>query len=58
MGADMLSRRFRTEESLYDVGITVRGRIISSSFDELSSALTEATAGRIEIKKLGEEFGY
>ena len=49
---------FRTEESLYDVGITVRGRIISSSFDELSSALTEATAGRIEIKKLGEEFGY
>ncbi len=49
---------FRIEESLYDVGITVRGRIISSSFDELSSALTEATAGRIEIKKLGEEFGY
>lgn len=49
---------FRTEESLYDVGITVRGRIISSSFDELSSTLTEATAGRIEIKKLGEEFGY
>lgn len=49
---------FRTEESLYDVGITVRGRIISSSFEELSSALTEATAGRIEIKKLGEEFGY
>ena len=49
---------FRTKESLYDVGITVRGRIISSSFDELSSALTEATAGRIEIKKLGEEFGY
>lgn len=49
---------FRTEESLYDVGITVRGRIISSSFDELSSDLTEATAGRIEIKKLGEEFGY
>ena len=49
---------FRAEESLYDVGITVRGRIISSSFDELSSALTEATAGRIEIKKLGEEFGY
>ena len=49
---------FRIEESLYDVGITVRGRIISSSFDELSTALTEATAGRIEIKKLGEEFGY
>ena len=49
---------FRAEESLYDVGITVRGRIISSSFDELSSALTEATAGRIEIKKLGEAFGY
>ena len=49
---------FRIEESLYDVGITVRGRIISSSFDELSSTLTEATAGRIEIKKLGEEFGY
>lgn len=49
---------FRTDESLYDVGITVRGRIISSSFDELSTALTEATAGRIEIKKLGEEFGY
>lgn len=49
---------FRTKESLYDVGITVRGRIISSSFDELSSTLTEATAGRIEIKKLGEEFGY
>lgn len=49
---------FRIEECLYDVGITVRGRIISSSFADLSSALTEATAGRIEIKKLGEEFGY
>ena len=49
---------FRVENTLYDVGITLTGRIISSSLDELRAALTEATAGRIEINIIGEEFGY
>ena len=49
---------FRTENTLYDVGITLSGRIVSTNFDNLEAALVEATAGRIEIKKLGEAFGY
>ena len=49
---------FRTENTLYDVGITLSGRIVSCNFDNLEAALVEATAGRIEIKKLGEAFGY
>jgi uncharacterized YigZ family protein len=49
---------FRIENTIYDVGITLSGRIVSSSFADLESALVEATAGRIEIKKLNEEFGY
>ena len=49
---------FRTENTLYDVGITLSGRIVSTNFENLEAALVEATAGRIEIKKLGEAFGY
>ena len=49
---------FRTENTLYDVGITLSGRIVSTDFENLAAALVEATAGRIEIKKLGEAFGY
>lgn len=49
---------FRASGNLYDTGITVSGRVLSTAFDELTSALVEATAGRIEIKKIGEEFGY
>ena len=49
---------FRTENTLYDVGITLSGRIVSTNFDNLEAALVEATAGRIEIKKLGDAFGY
>ncbi|MBR4835565.1 MAG: YigZ family protein [Clostridia bacterium] len=49
---------FRTENTLYDVGISLTGRIVSCNFENLEAALVEATAGRIEIKKLGEAFGY
>ena len=49
---------FRTENTLYDIGITLSGRIVSCDFDNLEAGLVEATAGRIEIKKLGEAFGY
>ena len=52
------SRGFKTEKTLYDVGITVCGRIISSSFDSLVQDLTEATACRAVVKKHGEKFGY
>ena len=49
---------FRMENTLYDVGITLSGRIVSNEFENLEAALVEATAGRVEIKKLGEAFGY
>lgn len=52
------AKGFRTENTLYDVGITLSGRIVSTEYDALAAALVEATAGRIEIKKLGEAFGY
>ena len=49
---------FRVEDTLYDTGVTLVGRIIKSRLDELKVQLTEATAGRIEFEILGEEFGY
>ena len=49
---------FRTEDTEYDTGVTVYGRIIKSNLDDLKALLTELTAGRVEINILSEEFGY
>ncbi len=49
---------FRIESTVYDIGVTVGGRIIKSGLDELKNSLVEATAGRAEIKILSEEFGF
>ncbi|MBR3875250.1 MAG: YigZ family protein [Clostridia bacterium] len=48
---------FRTEDTAYDMGVCVLGRIIKSELNGLMSAITEATAGRAEMKILAEEFG-
>lgn len=48
---------FRTEDTSYDTGVCVLGRIIKSELNGLMSAITEATAGRAEMKILSEEFG-
>lgn len=47
---------FRTEETLYDVGVTVRGSLPKKDFDLFSRTLTEVTAGRAEIRSLGDRF--
>lgn len=49
---------FRTENTIYDVGVRIEGSVIKSNIDELSKALIEATAGRVEIEIIGEEFSY
>ena len=49
---------FRTEDIIYDTGVTLYGRIIKTNLEELRSALTELTAGRIDIEFLAEEFGF
>ena len=49
---------FRTEGTTYDVGIKIEGRIVKSNLDHLRAALVEATAGRVEIEIIGEEFGF
>lgn len=49
---------FRVEDTVYDTGVTVIGRIIKSNLSSLQSSLTEATAGRVELNIFGEEFGY
>lgn len=54
----LADRGFRTEDTAYDTGVSVLGRIIKSDLDGLSSAITEATAGRAQINIIGEEFGY
>ena len=51
-------RGFRTEDTSYDTGVRVTGRIIKSEIDGLFAALTEATAGRADVEIIGEEFGY
>ena len=51
-------RGFRTENTLYDTGVTIEGRILKSALEELRNDLVEATAGRVEIEIFGEEFGF
>lgn len=49
---------FRIEDIIYDTGVTLRGRIVKNSLEELRSNLVELTAGRISIEIISEEFGY
>ena len=49
---------FRTEDTLYDTGVTVLGRIVKPNVSDLMSKLTETTAGRADFEILSEEFGY
>lgn len=49
---------FRTENTNYDVGVRIEGSVIKSNLDELSKSLVEATAGRVEIEIIGEEFSF
>ena len=58
IGAILTDRGFRIEDTLYDVGVCVVGRIIKSEVEGLFAAITEATAGRATINVTGEEFGY
>lgn len=49
---------FKTEDTVYDTGVTLFGRIVKTKLDELKTNLTELTAGRIEFEILSEDFGY
>ena len=49
---------FRTESTDYDTGVKIFGRVIKSKLDELNLSLVEATAGRVNVEILGEEFGF
>ena len=49
---------FRTEDTVYDTGVRIVGSIIKSNLDSLTANLVEATAGRVEIDIIGEEFSY
>ena len=49
---------FRIEDTIYDTGVTLQGRIVKNCLDELKSNLIELTAGRIEMDIISEEFGY
>ena len=48
---------FIVEGTIYESNIVIKGRIVKSAVGALDNTLTEATAGRIDIKILGEEFG-
>ena len=56
--AILSDKGFRIEDTAYDVGVTVSGRIVKSELDGLLAAITEATAGRAASEIIGEEFGY
>ena len=49
---------FRTESTVYDTGIKFDGSIIKTGLEAFKNALIEATAGRIEIEIIGEEFSF
>ena len=58
IGSILSEYGFRIENTTYDTDVNINGRIIKSSLDPLRVALVEATAGRVEITVLGEEFGF
>ncbi len=51
-------RGFRIEDTSYDIGVSVIGKIVKAELDGLSAAITEVTAGRAQMNIIGEEFGY
>ena len=48
---------FVTENTIYETDILISGRIVKSNVEELQKTLIEATAGRIDINTIKEEFG-
>ncbi|MBO7196250.1 MAG: YigZ family protein [Clostridia bacterium] len=58
ISAILADNGFRTESTLYDVGVTLEGKIIKNDLEKLKNALVEATAGRVKFEIFGEEFGF
>lgn len=56
--APLAERGFIVEDTIYDTGVKILGRIIKSNLDELQNLLVEITAGRVATEIIGEEFGY
>lgn len=49
---------FRVTDTDYADSVTVKGKVRASDTEKLSSAITEATSGRAEVKILEEIFDY
>lgn len=49
---------FRIEDTIYDTGVTLHGRIVKGNLETMKSTLVELTAGRIDMEILSEEYGY
>ena len=49
---------FIIEDTDYNTEITISGRIIKSSLNDLQQLLIEKTCGRIKMEIIGEEFGF
>ena len=58
IGPVLADLSFRVEDTIYDTGVTLYGKIIKSNLENLKEHLTELTAGRAAINILSEEFGY
>ena len=58
LGAIFTECDFRTENTDYSDEIVITGRVRSSALDVLEKKLTEATAGRIKITKIGEKYDF
>ncbi len=48
--------KFRIEDTIYDADIKICGRIVKSDLLKFENELTEATAGRISLNIIGEDF--
>ena len=58
LGAVFAQYDFKTEDTDYTDEVVITGRVPKTAHDALTAALTEVTAGRIKMEKLGERYDY
>ena len=54
----LTKRGFRTEDSRFDVAVTICGTVKKSEADALVDDLTQTTGGRAKIDIIAEKFDF
>ena len=49
---------FRTDETVFETDVAIRGRLVKDKLEKFEKQLTEITSGKSKLSVLGEKFDY